>query len=73
MNDYRILTLVPSEGGRLFSEMRDVQDELFPTSATEFFTDHHYGQFAFEQDETGRVTHLRYREVNFEALARRLD
>ncbi len=58
---------------RLFAEMRDMQDELFPTSATEFFTDHHYGQFAFVQDEAGHVTHLRYREANFEALARKLD
>jgi RNA polymerase sigma factor (sigma-70 family) len=59
--------------GRLFAEMRDMQDELFPTSETEFFTDHHYSQFTFVQDETGRVTHLRYREGEFEALARKLD
>jgi len=48
--------------GRLFSEARDMQDELFPASETDFFTDHHYGQFTFVRDEGGRVTHLLYRE-----------
>lgn len=47
---------------RLFSEARDMQDELFPASATDFFTDHHYGQATFVRDEGGRVTHLLYRE-----------
>lgn len=58
---------------RLFAEARDAVDELFPTSATEFFTDHHYGQFAFVLNEAGRVTHLRYREGELEALAQKLD
>jgi GNAT superfamily N-acetyltransferase len=48
--------------GRLFSEARDMQDELFPASETDFFTDHHYGQVTFVRDEVGRITHLLYRE-----------
>jgi RNA polymerase sigma factor (sigma-70 family) len=58
---------------RLFAETRDAVDELFPSSATEFFTDHHYGQFAFVRNEAGRVTHLRYCEGELEALAHKLD
>jgi len=48
--------------GRLFSEARDMQDELFPASETDFFTDHHYGQVTFVRGEGGRITHLLYRE-----------
>ena len=48
--------------GRLFSEARDMQDELFPASETDFFTDHHYGQITFVRDEGGRIPHLLYRE-----------
>jgi RNA polymerase sigma factor (sigma-70 family) len=60
-------------GDKLFSELRDMQDELFPASETEFFTDHHYGQISFVKDATGRVTHLIYREAGLEAQARKLD
>ncbi|MFN7949888.1 MAG: GNAT family N-acetyltransferase [Blastocatellia bacterium] len=48
--------------GRLFSEARDMQDELFPASETDFFTDHHYGQASFVREEGRGVTHLLYRE-----------
>jgi RNA polymerase sigma factor (sigma-70 family) len=47
---------------RLFSEARDMQDELFPASETDFFTDHHYGQASFVREEGKGVTHLLYRE-----------
>jgi hypothetical protein len=39
-----------------------MQDELFPASETDFFTDHHYGRVTFVRDEGGRVGHLLYRE-----------
>jgi GNAT superfamily N-acetyltransferase len=47
---------------RLFSEARDMQDELFPASERDFFTDHHYGRVTFVSEEGGRVGHLLYRE-----------
>lgn len=49
-------------GDRLWSEIRDMQDELFAASETEFFTDHHYGRISFGKTEDGRVTHLLYHE-----------
>lgn len=59
--------------GQLFSEMRDMQDQLFPASDTEFFTNHHNGQWTFLRDETGRVTHLRYGEGAFAGLAQKIN
>ncbi len=49
-------------GDRLWSEIRDMQDELFAASETEFFTDHHYARITFVKDERGEVTHLLYRQ-----------
>lgn len=56
-------------GDRLISELRDMQDELFPESEAEFFTDHHYARFIFSKDERGAVTHLIYREDGLEMRA----
>lgn len=59
-------------GDRLISELRDMQDELFPESESEFFTDHHYARFIFAKDERGAVTHLLYREDGFEMRANKI-
>jgi RNA polymerase sigma factor (sigma-70 family) len=56
-------------GDRLISELRDMQDELFPETESAFFTDHHYAQFVFARDESGAVTHLFYREDGREMRA----
>jgi len=58
---------------RLFSEARDMQDELFPASATDFFTDHHYGQVSFVRAEGKGVTHLLYREGEMTLRADKID
>lgn len=59
-------------GGRLLSELRDMQDELFPESETEFFTDHHYARVTFGRDEHGAVMHLVYAEDGLEAHANKI-
>ncbi len=59
-------------GDRLISELRDMQDELFPESEGEFFTDHHYAQIVFGKNERGAVTHLFYREDGREMRANKL-
>lgn len=56
-------------GDRLISELRDMQDELFPESESAFFTDHHYARFIFAKDERGAVSHLLYREDGREMRA----
>jgi hypothetical protein len=65
------VTIKKYKGG-LMSEVRDMQDELFPESETEFFTDHHYGRIEFVKDEQGKVTHLIYREPGLEVRANKL-
>ncbi len=59
-------------GARLISELRDMQDELFPESETAFFTDHHYARIIFAKDERGRVTHLLYCEDGMEIRANKI-
>jgi RimJ/RimL family protein N-acetyltransferase len=58
---------------RLISELRDMQDELFPEAEDAFFTDHHYAQFIFVRDERGVVTHLLYREEGREFRASKIS
>jgi RNA polymerase sigma factor (sigma-70 family) len=60
-------------GDKLFSELRDMQDELFPEAADAFFTDHHYARFVFVRDEGGVITHLLYCEDGKELRARKLS
>lgn len=60
-------------GDRLISELRDMQDELFPESDDAFFTDHHYARFVFARDERGSVTHLIYREGEKEWRASKIS
>lgn len=48
-------------GPRLFSEARDMLDEMFAESETVFFTDHHYGKTEFVKDEHGQVTRMIHR------------
>lgn len=59
-------------GDRLISELRDMQDELFPESENTFFTDHHYARFIFTKDERGAVTHLLYCEDEREMRASKI-
>jgi GNAT superfamily N-acetyltransferase len=63
---------IKKTGDRLISELRDMQDELFPESEGEFFTDHHYAQIVFAKDEGGAVTHLFYREDGREMRANKV-
>jgi RNA polymerase sigma factor (sigma-70 family) len=60
-------------GARLISEIRDMQDELFPESETRFFIKMHYGQFEFLRDGQGQVTSLIYRESGKEMRADRVE
>jgi RNA polymerase sigma factor (sigma-70 family) len=60
-------------GNRLFSQVRDMQDELFPASETEFFIKDHFGEGTFMKDEVGRVTHLLYRESGMDMRADKLE
>ena len=60
-------------GDKLISELRDMQDELFPESEASFFTDHHYARFIFAKDERGAVTHLLYREDGKEMRANKIS
>ena len=56
-------------GTRLISEIRDMQDELFPESDSRFFIKMHYGEVEFIRDEQGPVTGLVYRESGREMCA----
>ncbi len=60
-------------GERLISEIRDMQDELFPQSKTRFFTKMHYGEVEFITDERGQATHLFYREPEEEFRADKIS
>jgi len=60
---------IKKAGDKLISEVRDMQDELFPESESTFFTDHHYARFIFAKDGSGAVTHLLYREEGKEIRA----
>jgi RNA polymerase sigma factor (sigma-70 family) len=59
--------------GRLVSLARDMVDEMFPESETDFFTDHHYGRATFVRNEHGRVTHLLYHEGEMTLRADKSD
>ncbi|HKY04045.1 MAG TPA: GNAT family N-acetyltransferase, partial [Blastocatellia bacterium] len=60
-------------GDRLLSEIRDMQDELFPQSKTRFFTKMHYGEVEFVTDERGVAKHLVYREPEEEFRADKIS
>jgi RimJ/RimL family protein N-acetyltransferase len=64
---------IKRKGDRLISELRDMQDELFPESNDTFFTDHHYARFVFSRDERGSVTQLLYCEDGKEMRADRVS
>jgi len=64
---------IKKTGDRLISELRDMQDELFPESDDAFFTDHHYARFVFARDERGSVTHLLYCEDGKEMQANKIS
>jgi RimJ/RimL family protein N-acetyltransferase len=59
--------------GRLVSVARDMVDEMFPDSETDFFTDHHYGRATFVRNENGCVTHLLYHEGEMTLRADKSD
>ena len=63
---------IKKTGDRLISELRDMQDELFPESDDAFFTDHHYARFVFGRNEGGSVTHLMYHESGKEWRANKI-
>jgi RNA polymerase sigma factor (sigma-70 family) len=60
-------------GERLISELRDMQDELFPESENTFFTDHHYARFIFGKDNRGAITHVLYCEDGKEMRANKIS
>jgi RNA polymerase sigma factor (sigma-70 family) len=64
---------IKKTGDRLISELRDMQDELFPESNSAFFTDHHYARFVFTRDERGLVTHLLYCENGKQLRAKKIS
>ena len=64
---------IRKHGERLISELRDMQDELFPESESEFFTDHHYARFVFSKDKGGATTHLLYRYDGKEMRATKIS
>lgn len=64
---------IKKTGDRLISELRDMQDELFPESDDAFFTDHHYARFVFARDERGSVTDLIYCEGEKEWRANKIS
>jgi len=59
-------------GDSLVSKARDMRDVLLASSASEFFTRHHYGRGRFERDTTGRVARLVYIEGPHEIVAQRI-
>ena len=68
-----LMVTIKKTGNRLISELRDMQDELFPESHDTFFTDHHYARFVFARGERGSVTHLFYREDGKEMRANKIS
>ena len=64
---------VKKVGARLISEIRDMQDELFPESQNLFFIKMHYGQVEFIRDAQGHVTGLIYRESGKQMRADKLE
>ena len=68
-----LVVTIKKAGHRLISEVRDMQDELFPESETGFFIKMHYGQVTFVRDERGQATHLIYREPGLEVPARKIQ
>jgi RNA polymerase sigma factor (sigma-70 family) len=60
-------------GDSLVSKARDMRDVLLASSASEFFTRHHYGRGRFERDTTGRVARLVYVEGPHEIVAQRVQ
>jgi len=64
---------VKKAGTRLISEIRDMQDELFPESESRFFIKMHYGEVEFARDEQGHVTGLIYRESGKEMCAAKIE
>ncbi len=64
---------VKKVGARLISEIRDMQDELFPESENRFFIKMHYGEVEFIRDKQGRVTGLTYRESGKSMCAARIE
>jgi RNA polymerase sigma factor (sigma-70 family) len=59
-------------GTRLISEIRDMQDELFPESESRFFIKMHYAQVEFIRNQQGQVTGLIYCESGKEMRADRV-
>ena len=60
-------------GARLISEIRDMQDELFPESESRFFIKMHYGEVEFTRDGEGHVAGLIYRESGREMRAAKVE
>jgi hypothetical protein len=60
-------------GDSLISKARDMRDVLLASSASEFFTRHHYGRGRFERDTTARVARLVYTEGPHEIIAERVQ
>lgn len=59
-------------GDSLVSKANDMRDVLLASSASEFFTRHHYGRGRFERDATGRVARLVYTEGPHQLSAQRV-
>jgi RNA polymerase sigma factor (sigma-70 family) len=68
-----LTVIIRKVGDKLISELRDMQDELFPESETSFFTDHHYARFIFAKDRRGVITHLLYCEDGREMRANKIS
>jgi RNA polymerase sigma factor (sigma-70 family) len=64
---------VKTIGAKLISEIRDMQDELFPESESRFFIKMHYGEVKFIRNEQDRVTGLIYRESGKEMTAAKIE
>ncbi len=64
---------VKTVGTRLISEIRDMQDELFPESESRFFIKMHYGEVEFIRNAQGRATSLVYRESGKEMTAAKIE
>ncbi|MEN3335108.1 MAG: hypothetical protein V7641_4473 [Blastocatellia bacterium] len=68
-----LMITIKKVGTRLISEIRDMQDELFPESASRFFIKMHYGEVEFIRNHHGDVTHLVYREPGQELCADKIS
>ena len=64
--------VIERHGDLLVSKARDMRDVLLASSASEFFTRHHYGRGRFERDTTGRVVRLVYTDGPHEMVAQRI-